>query len=189
MEDFRKEIASCLEALGKSGLIRYPTELGWGIGCDATDEKAVKDLLDLVPPPHQSIIFCLLGNDAMLERHVAQVPEVAWDIMDLGAKPTGIVYDHPRGLAEKLRHGDIPLAFLVVKDTFCRQLISRYKKPLVFIPWLKTGDRPPSTFGEISEGVLKAMAYVVNLHRDPRRGDPYSVIALGNDGTVKVIRE
>ena len=189
MEDFRNEIASCVNALNKGVLILFPSELGWGMGCDATDENGVKRLLDLLGRPEHSVIFCLAGNDAMLERHVTQVPEVAWDIMDLGTKPTGIVYDQPRGLAEELNLGDHTLAFLVVKDAFCRNLVSRFKKPLLFIPVGKSDGPTPSSFGEIQEGVLKAMAYVVNLHRDDRQGVPFSVIALGNDGMVKVIRE
>ena len=189
MEDFRKEIGFCTEVLQRGGLISYPTEMGWGIGCDATNEKAVEQLLNLLKPNDQKVIFCLVGNDAMLERHVAGVPEVAWDIMDLGTKPTGIVYDHPRGLAEELNHRDLTLAITVVKDPFCRNLINRFKKPLVYIPAYPSSDSGLSEDSEISEGVLKAMDYVVNLHRDRGGAVPYSIIALGNDGSVKVIRE
>jgi L-threonylcarbamoyladenylate synthase len=163
--------------------------MGWGIGCDATVNSAVNRLFDLSTPSHQRDIICLVGNDAMLERHVAEVPEVAWDIIDLGTKPTSIIYDLPRELAEDLLHKIPSLPVQVVKDSFCRYLINRFKKPLVFTPAHLRTDPLPSQFGEIAAGVLKAVDYVVNLQRDQRKAVPSSLIALGNDGTVKVIRD
>ena len=100
MNDFTIEINKCIEVLSEGGLILYPTDTVWGIGCDATNEVAVEKVYRLKQREDSKALICLVANDAMLERHVEHVPEVAYDILDLATKPTTIIYDKPVALAK-----------------------------------------------------------------------------------------
>ena len=184
-----EEIEKCIEVLEQGGLILYPTDTVWGIGCDASDEEAVKRIYALKKRPDTKTMLCLVANDAMLERHVEKVPDLAYDIMDLAEKPITIVYDRPKGIASNLIAEDNTLAIRVTEDPFCRKLISRFKKPIVSTSANIGGKPTPRSFREIHEHILKGVDYVVNLKREGTQESPSSIIKLGNDGSVKVIRE
>lgn len=183
------EINKAIEVLEKGGLILYPTDTVWGIGCDATNENAVKKVYALKRRSDSKAMICLVANDFMLERYVTEVPEVAWDIIDLSEKPTTIIYDNPRGIAKNLIAGDNTLAVRIASDRFCKYLINKFKRPIVATSANISGEFTPKSFGEIHKDILKGVDYVINLHRDKKNGTPSSIIKLGNDGTVKVIRE
>lgn len=184
-----EEINACISVLEKGGLIIYPTDTVWGIGCDATNEVAVKKIYDLKKRVDSKAMICLVANDVMLERHIEKVPEVAYDIIDLASKPTTIIYDRPKGVAKNLIATDNTLAVRVASDKFCRYLINKFKKPIVSTSANVSGSQTPKCFDEISEYILKGVDYVVNLQRNDKNDMPSSIIKLGNDGTVKVIRE
>ena len=185
----KEDLAQCLETLQNGGLILYPTDTVWGIGCDATNADAVKKVYALKNREDSKALICLVANDAMLERTVEQVPEVAWDIIDLATKPTTIIYDSPKGVAKNLVAADNSLAIRIASDDFCRNLIQRFKKPIVSTSANISGKPTPSQFSEIDHRILDGVDYVVNLHREKTNPSPSSIIKLGNDGTVKVIRE
>ncbi len=186
---FTEEINNTIKVLEKGGLILYPTDTVWGIGCDATNEEAVKKVYALKKREDSKALICLVANDAMLERHIEKVPEVAYDIIDLSTKPTTIIYDHPKSVAKNLVPGDNTLAIRVASDKFCQYLINKFKKPIVSTSANISGQPTPQNFGQISDAILKGVDYVVNLRRDEKNGTPSSIIKLGNDGTVKVIRK
>lgn len=187
--DFNTELNNCIEVLTKGGLILYPTDTIWGIGCDATNEKAVENIYKLKQRDDSKALICLVANDAMLEKHVEQVPELAYDIMDLATKPTTIIYDNPRGVARNLIASDLTLAIRVASDKFCRYLINSFKKPIVSTSANISGRSTPKSFSEIANDILKGVDYVVNLQPEQKYGTPSSIIKLSNDGAVKVIRE
>ncbi|MFH6601965.1 L-threonylcarbamoyladenylate synthase [Maribacter algicola] len=184
-----EEINKCIEVLKNGGLILYPTDTVWGIGCDATNENAVQRVYALKQREDSKALICLVAKDAMLERHIEKVPETAYDIIDLSTKPTTIIYDNPKGVAKNLIAPDNTLAVRVASDKFCKYLINKFKKPIVSTSANISGKPTPRSFGEIGEPVLKGVDYVVNLHRNEKNGTPSSIIKLANDGTVKVIRE
>lgn len=184
-----KEIAECIRVLSGGGLILYPTDTVWGIGCDATDEKAVDRIYALKNRPPQKSLICLVANDFMLEKYVESVPDVAYDIIDFSTRPTTIIYDNPKGVAQNLIAPDNTLAIRVATDQFCQFLIKRFKKPIVSTSANLAGFPAPSTFSEISPDILKGVDYVVNLDRDKHNSNSSAIIKLGNDGTVKVIRK
>ncbi len=103
--DFNTELNNCIEILAKGGLILYPTDTVWGIGCDATNEKAVQEVYRLKQREDSKAMICLVANDAMLEKHVEHVPDLAYDLMDLSTKPTTIIYDAPKGTAKPAASG------------------------------------------------------------------------------------
>lgn len=185
----KEEIENCLKVLKSGGLILYPTDTVWGIGCDATDQAAVKKIFQLKQRSDAKTMLCLVSDDAMLERHIEKVPDLAYDILDLTEKPMTIVYDKPRDVARNLIAEDNTLAIRVASDSFCKLLIRKFKKPIVSTSANLAGAPTPASFAEISEHILKGVDYVVNLKREGVRSTPSSIIKLSNDGTIQVIRE
>ncbi|MEO9893490.1 L-threonylcarbamoyladenylate synthase [Aurantibacter sp.] len=182
------EINKAVDVLKNGGLILYPTDTVWGIGCDATNEEAVKKVYELKKRNDSKALICLVANDFMLERHVTSVPEVAWDIIDITDKPTTIIYDNPKDIAKNLLADDNTLAIRVASDKYCQYLINKFKKPIVSTSANISGSPTPKSFNEISDEILKGVDYVVNLNREKKNGAPSAIIKLANDGTVKIIR-
>lgn len=189
VNNLTEEINACLKVLEEGGLILYPTDTVWGIGCDATNEGAVQKVYALKNRDDSKALICLVANNAMLERHVANVPELAYDIIDLSTKPTTIIYDGPKGVAKNLVASDKTLAIRVASDKFCQYLINKFRKPIVSTSANVSDEPNPKDFHEISESILKGVDYVVNLPPESLNAVPSAIIKLGNDGTVKVIRE
>lgn len=185
----QEEIDECIDVLKKGGLILYPTDTVWGIGCDATNEEAVAKIYALKQRIVTKSMICLVANDFMLEKHIKHVPELAFEIIDLATKPTTIVYDEPIGVAKNLISEDNTLAIRVASDKFCQYLISKFKKPIVSTSANIAGKPTPQNFKEINDSIIKGVDYVVNLYQEKNSGTPSSIIQLKNDGTVKIIRE
>lgn len=183
-----EEINKAIAILEKGGLLLYPTDTVWGIGCDATNKNAVQKVYDLKQREDSKALICMVGNDAMLERHIDHVPDLAYDIIDLSTKPTTIIYDNPKGIAKNLIGNDNTLAVRVATDKFCQYLINKFKKPMVSTSANISGQPSPNSFKEISKAILTGVDYVVNLHQDKKNGRPSAIIKLSNDGIVKVIR-
>ena len=184
-----EEINKCLEVLHLGGLILYPTDTVWGIGCDATRADAVEKIYKLKRRSESKSMLCLVANDAMLERYVEIVPDLAYDIIDLSERPVTIIYDNPKGIASNLIGSDNTLAIRVASDAFCRSLIQKFKKPIVSTSANIAGEPTPGSFDEIGQPILKGVDYVVNLDSKRAGTRPSTIIKLSNDGTVKVIRE
>ena len=188
MSTFQDEIKNCVTTLAKGGLILYPTDTVWGLGCDATNENAVKNIYALKQREDSKALICLVSSQAMLERHVKEVPEAAYDIMDFATKPTTIIYDKPLGIAKNLVAQDNSLAIRVASDKFCKYLITNFGKPIVSTSANISGFPTPDGFESIDPKILKGVDYAVNLQRTKKMTTPSSIIKLGNDGTVQVIR-
>ena len=164
-EEMKEEIEKALEVLKRGGIILYPTDTVWGIGCDATNASAVKKIYDLKQRDDNKALICLVNNYSMLERHVDNVPRMAYTILDIADKPTTVIYDAPAGVAENLVANDNTLAIRIVDHDFCKKLIRYLGKPLVSTSANISGKPTPKSFKEIDEAVLKGVDYVVNLHQ------------------------
>jgi len=185
----QEEISKAITALDQGKLILLPTDEFWAIGCDATDEEAVTALRNLNQSSTRERMISLVANDAMLERFVDKVPDLAYDIMDLATKPTTLIYDSPKSFAKKLLDSDGCIAVRVATNKFCSYLIGRFKKPIVAVPAHITRKPLPNSFKEIDAAILAGVDYVVNLHQDVTINRPSSIIKLRNDGKVKIIRQ
>lgn len=185
----KEEIEQCLQVLNQGGLILYPTDTVWGIGCDATNEEAVKRVYDLKRRSDKKTMICLVASIRMLERYVYEVPDPAYDLIELSTRPTTIIYDQPMNVAKNLVADDDTLAIRVASDEFCQRLITRMKRPLVSTSANLSGRPTPTRFSEIDAEILKGVDYIVNLHREKKNGPPSSIIRLGNSGLVKIIRK
>ena len=184
----QKEISNALQTLRDGGLILYPTDTVWGIGCDATNAEAVKKIYQLKKRDDHKAMVCLVADDRMLNKYVKEIPKVAFDIFDVSDDPITIVYDHAQNLAANLIAEDQSIAIRIPNDEFCFQLIRRFGNAIVSTSANISGDRTPQSFQEIDPHILKGVDYVVNLHREKICTKPSSIIKLSANGQVKIIR-
>lgn len=183
------EIKNTLQILKNGGLILYPTDTVWGIGCDANNPKAVKKIYNLKQREDSKALICLVADDRMLKKYVKQVPQAAMDIIEVANKPTTIIYDGAQHLAPNLIVDDGSIAIRIPDDEFCYQLTRKLNGALVSTSANISGEATPKSFKEIAPAILKGVDYVVNLHREKICNKPSSIIKLSNSGIVKVIRK
>lgn len=183
------EIENAITILKRGGLILYPTDTVWGIGCDATNPEAVEKVFKLKNRNDKKSLICLVSDFKMLNEYVEDVPEVAYDILKYAEKPTTIIYDDPIRIAENLIAEDNSLAIRVTKDVFCKKLIQKLRKPLVSTSANISGSKTPQSYAEIDPLILNGVDYIVNLQRSKKSGKPSAIIKLKNDGSVTVIRK
>jgi len=182
-------IAETVKTLKAGGLILYPTDTVWGIGCDATNASAVNKIYKLKQRDDSKALICLVNNFSMLERHVDNVPKMAYTILDIADKPTTIIYDNPAGIAENLVAKDNTLAIRAVNHDFCKKIIRFLGRPIVSTSANLAGKPTPKSFKEIDDAIIKDVDYVVNLHQQKNGGNPSTIIKLSNSSGVKIIRE
>jgi len=183
------ELDIAIQTLKQGGIILYPTDTVWGIGCDATNYEAVKKIYKLKQREDSKSMICLVNNYSMLEKHVDNVPNIAYDILDVAVNPTTVIYDDPAGIAENLIASDNSVAIRIIKHKFCEKLIRYLRKPLVSTSANISGQPEPKSFKEISEEILKGVDYVVNLQNENKGAKPSSIIKLGNNGVIQIIRK
>ncbi|TRW23049.1 threonylcarbamoyl-AMP synthase [Flavobacterium zepuense] len=186
--DINTEVHNAFEAIKNGGIILYPTDTVWGIGCDSSNPEAVQKIYDLKQRVESKSMIVLMNSDRMMHNVFKEIPEVAWQLIDLSEKPTTLVLDNPRNVAPNLIASDKTLGVRLVKDPFCFKLMERMKKPLVSTSANISGRPTPNSFKEIDHHILDGVDYIVNLHHDKIAAKPSTIIKLGNDLTVKVIR-
>ena len=181
-------VQKALEVVEQGGILLYPTEMGWAIGCDATQPAAVSQICSLKNTSDPRSMYCLVGTDRQLEQLIPQFPEVAWDLIDLSEKPLIIVYDHPKGVAPNLVSEGNTLGICLTSHPFCRELLRRLRRPLACTPPHLRGAAAPGRFSEIAPAILNAVDYVVPLEQESLKSTPPTLIQLKADGQVRVIR-
>ncbi len=185
----KEEIENCLTVLKRGGLILYPTDTVWGIGCDATNADAIDNVFKLKKRSDEKSLICLVHDFKMLNEYIENVPEVAYDILKYAKNPTTIIYDDPIRVVENIIAKDNTLAIRVTKDKFCEKLIKRLRKPLVSTSANFSSEKTPQSYAEIDPLILEGVDYIVNLHHEKKSSKPSAIIKLGNSGSVKVIRK
>lgn len=183
------EINNALKILKEGGLILYPTDTVWGIGCDATNPEAVKKIYALKQRVDSKALICLVADDRMLKKYIKQIPEVALNIIDITDKPTTIIYDDAQNLAPNLIADDGSIAIRIPDNDFCYWLSRKLNTAIVSTSANISGQPTPKSFKEIAPAILKGVDYVVNLHHEKICSKPSSIIKLSNNGIVKIIRE
>ena len=184
-----EEIHNAYEVIKDGGIILYPTDTVWGIGCDATNPEAVAKIFALKRRAETQSMIVLMNGEKMIYNVFKEIPEAAWQIMDLSEKPTTIILDNPRNVAPNLISADKSLGMRIVKEPFCFKLMERMKKPLVSTSANISGQTTPLSYKEISQEIIKGVDYVVNLHREKVGGKPSAIIKLTNDSQVKILRK
>lgn len=184
-----EDIKKAVEVLRKGGVILYPTDTVWGIGCDATNEEAVRKVYEIKHRDDSKAMICLVDSEVRLQRYVRNVPEVAWDLMELSERPTTVILDGATGLAPNLIAEDGSIAVRVTKETFSKELCYRFQKPLVSTSANISGEPAAQNYCDISEEILNAVDYVCLTRRqehEPHR--PSAIIKIAMNGEVKIIR-
>ena len=189
MQDINAEVHKAFEVIQNGGIILYPTDTVWGIGCDATNPEAIKKIYALKQREETKSMIALLNGDRMLYNIFREIPETAYQIMELSEKPTTLILDKPRNVAPNLIGQDDTLGVRIVKEPFCFKLMERMKKPLVSTSANISGQPTPKTFKEISPEILQGVDYVVNLQRDKVCKNPSTIIKLTLDSKVTIIRK
>lgn len=184
----QNEIQNAFKILKEGGIILYPTDTVWGIGCDANNTMAVENIFKLKKRSDSKALICLVADDRMLKKYVKKVPEAAYDIFDVPNQPITIIYDNPQNLAKNLITEDNTIAIRIPNDEFCFQLLRKFNGAIVSTSANISGQPTPKSFGEIPEEILKGVDYIVNLHHEKKMAKPSSIIKLSSDGKVKVIR-
>ena len=189
MQDLNQEVHNAFEVIQNGGIILYPTDTVWGIGCDASNAEAVAKIYALKKREESKSMICLMNGEKMMYNVFKDIPAVAWEILDLSEKPTTLILDNPRNVAANLIADDKTLGIRIVKEPFCFKLMERMKRPLVSTSANLSGMFTPKSFKEISPEIIKGVDYVVNLHRDKICDKPSTIIKLTNDNQVKIIRK
>ncbi|WP_396175819.1 L-threonylcarbamoyladenylate synthase [Flavobacterium sp.] len=189
MTDINTEIQKAFEVIQQGGIILYPTDTVWGIGCDAANAEAVQKIYDLKMRQESKSMIVLMNGEKMIYNVFKDIPEVAWQILDLSEKPTTLILDKPRNVAPNIIADNQSLAVRIVKEPFCYKLMERMKRPLVSTSANITGQPTPKSFKEISPEIIKGVDYVVNLHREKICDKPSTIIKLTLDSKVQIIRK
>jgi L-threonylcarbamoyladenylate synthase len=185
----QEDIKNAIEVMRKGGVILYPTDTVWGIGCDATNEEAVAKVYEIKHRNDSKALICLVDSDARLQRYVRNVPNVAWDILDLATKPTTIIFDNAVNLAPNLVAEDNSIAIRITKEPFSKELCFRFQKALVSTSANISGEPAASNYCDISQEIIDNVDYVCWTRRQEHKPHtPSSIIKLSNDGVVTIIR-
>ncbi len=178
-----------IEILKNGGVILYPTDTIWGLGCDATNVEAINKIFEIKNREKNKSMIILVESEKRLQ-DLVDVPEMAWEIMDMSDKPVTIVYNNPKGLPKELLAEDGSIGIRLVKNDFCKKLISKLNKPLVSTSANFSGEKSPMKFSDISEKMIKLVDYAVEEGREKvseYKGS--SVIKVWDDNQIKVLRE
>src|SRR5574344_1094260 len=187
---FNEDIKAACEVMQKGGVILYPTDTVWGIGCDATNEEAVKRVYEIKKRQDSKALLVLVDSQVKVDFYAKDVPQVAWDLIEMTTKPLTIIYDQGRNLAENLLAEDGSVGIRVTSEPFSKQLCFRFRKAIVSTSANISGEKGAANFGEISQEIIDAVDYVVKYRQDDKsQPKPSSIIKLGNQGQIKVIRE
>ena len=174
----------------EGGVILYPTDTIWGIGCDATNEDAVRRVYEIKQRQDSKAMLVLVDSSVKVDFYVRDVPEVAWDLIDLADKPLTIIYSGARNLAANLLAEDGSVGIRVTNEDFSKRLCQQFRKAIVSTSANISGQPSPKNFSEISEEVKSAVDYIVGYRQEEMSNSkPSSIIKLDKGGVIKIIRE
>ena len=188
-EKLKEEVRKACEILKNGGIILYPTDTIWGIGCDATNEAAVKRVYELKLREDSKAMLVLLDDVGKLASYV-EVPDVAYELLEVNDKPMTIIYPNAKNLAKNLIAQDRTIGIRITSEAFTKALIYRFRKPIVSTSANISGEPSPRCFAEISDAVKTAVDYVVDFRQEETTNPaPSSIIKLGVGGEIQIIRK
>ena len=187
--DFSNDIENCLTVLQQGGVILYPTDTIWGIGCDATNEKAVRLIYDIKKREDSKSMIILVADERDVLQYVAAPDPNVFDFIEEQTRPVTIIFEHALGLPDNLVAEDGSIAIRIVRDEFCRHLIKRLRKPIVSTSANISGQASPKNFSEVSDEIKTVVSHIVMWRQDDTSlAQPSQIIKWNNDGTRTVIR-
>ena len=184
------DIKKAIEVMKNGGVILYPTDTVWGIGCDATDAEAVAKVYKIKHRDDSKALICLVDSPVRLQRYVRNVPEVAWQVMELATKPTTVIFDNAVNLAPNLIAEDGSIGMRVTQEDFSKELCYRFQKPIVSTSANISGEPAAENYKDISEELLNSVDYVCYSRRQEKKPHtPSSIIRIKVNGEVEIIRK
>lgn len=185
----RDEINKALEVLKSGGVILYPTDTIWGLGCDATNPEAVDKLLKIKNRPAEKSLIVLLDVDSKLQSYVSEIPEVAYELIEYAENPLTIIFSGAKNLAQNVINADGSVGIRVVKHDFCTPLIQRFRKPIVSTSANLSGAPSPKFFDDLDPQLVEAVDYVVDFEQEKRENKkPSTIMKLSPGGQFEFIR-
>lgn len=185
----KEDIRRAVEVMNNGGIILYPTDTIWGLGCDATNADAVRRIYEIKQRTDAKALISLVDSETKVQFYVKEVPEVAWDVMELSERPMTVVFDGGRNLAPNLLAEDGSVAIRITKEAFSKELCMRMKRAVVSTSANISGQPAPRCFAEISEEIKGAVDYICTSRQDePPTQTASSIIKLGAGGEVTIIR-
>lgn len=186
---FEEDIKAAVATLKKGGVILYPTDTVWGIGCDATNPEAVKRIYELKHRADSKSMLVLVDGEGMLDRTVRDIPDVAWQLIEAAVEPLTIIYDHPEGVAQNLLADDGSLGIRITGERYSAELCRRLRRPIVSTSANISGEKAPAIYSEISDEICQGCDYVAEYRRDDNNpARPSNIIKVSEGGLFKVIR-
>ena len=188
MTVIENDIEKCLAVLRSGGIILYPTDTIWGIGCDATNEAAVEKIYALKKRPSQLSMIVLMADEKDILKYTAAADLQAFDFLQQTDRPTTMIFEHAIGLAENLIAEDGSIGIRLIKEEFCRHLLKRFKKPIVSTSANISGQPAPAFYNEISSEIINGVDYAVHYRRDDQKISAPSSIVKWRNGKMEIIR-
>jgi len=186
----KSDLQAALETLKAGGLILYPTDTIWGIGCDATNEAAVAKRMELKNRSAEISMIVLLWNDNQLASYVNEVPDVAYELIEASDRPMTIIYSNAKNLAKNAIAGDGSIGIRIVNHAFCEQLLQRFRKPIISTSANISGSSSARNYEEIDEKIKKGVDYIVHFgQEDQTEGKPSIILKLDPSGKFEFIRK
>jgi L-threonylcarbamoyladenylate synthase len=190
VNEMDEEIIRALAVLKAGGIILYPTDTIWGIGCDATHTEAVKKIYHLKQREETKSMLVLVEHANRILRHVKDVPDVAWQLIEVAHKPMTLIYPGAINFAPNLINQDGTIGIRIVQDEFCQKLVTKLNRPIVSTSANISGQPAPAIFREISGEIKRGVDYVVNWHQDEiTKAQPSSIIKIGLKNEIEIIRK
>ena len=187
---FEEDLKESLNTLRQGGVLLYPTDTIWGLGCDPTNESAVNRIFQLKSRGENKSLIILADSISMIERYVTDIPEIVYELAEVSDTPLTIIYPKGKSLATGVCSADGSVAIRICMDEFCSELISRFRKPIVSTSANLSGSPSPGNFSEIEEILINKVDYVVKFRQDDRSKNLASpVIKVNLNGTIKIIRK
>lgn len=185
-----EDIKNAVEVLRKGGVILYPTDTVWGIGCDATDAEAVAKVYKIKHREDSKALICLVDSEGRLQRYVRDVPEIAWQLMEMSEKPMTVILDNAINLAPNLIAEDGSIALRITKEVFSKELCYRFQKAIVSTSANISGEPAAQNYHDISPELLASVDYVCTSRRQEHKPHtPSSIVKVGREGEIKIIRK
>lgn len=183
------EIKKIVEILQNGGTILYPTDTIWGIGCDATNEKAVEKIFRIKKRSESKSLIVLVADKIMLRNYVKIVPEIALKLIKETKKPLTIIYDQGINLAKNILAENGSVGIRIPNDEFCKNLILKFRKPIVSTSANMSGEPFPKNFSEIKDEIKNLVDYIVNLRKTEKNiSFPSTIIKVKNSGEIQILR-
>lgn len=189
MRPYDDDLKECLDVLRRGGIILYPTDTIWGVGCDATNAEAVQRIYQLKRRDEAKSLLALVASPGMLAAYFDAVPSVAYDLIDCADHPLTLILDGAKNLAPNMIAPDGSLGLRVTAEPFTRDLCTRLKRPLVSTSANLSGQPAPATFADVADDIKGGVDYVVRYRQDDLTpAQPSSIVRLHNDLRVEIIR-